>query len=247
MQSAYHSAGGGARAIYGFLLEAVRTQFDAVSVLRETERGSVALLRHHGSGTAYIFRRFQGEPDVCLRLRSVSSPHLPRIYEVASSGGETLVLEEYVRGDTLYELLKGAAFTPKETKEVALDLCRALWVLHGSGAVHRDVKPENVILRPGGAVLIDFDASRVVKPLADSDTRVLGTLGYAAPEQFGFSQTDARADIYSLGVLMNVMLTGKHPSREHARGRLGRVVRRCTMTDPEKRYPDVLHLMEALS
>lgn len=232
--------------IYDFLSERIRTEFDAVRVLHETTRGSVTLLRHRGSGKAYILRQMHGASDVYRRLLGVSCPYLPRIYEATEKNGETLVLEEFIRGDTLYDLLIGTRFTQKETRIIALELGKALWVLHSVGAVHRDVKPENVILRSDGAVLIDFDASRVVKAGADGDTLVLGTIGYAAPEQFGLSQTDARADIYSLGVLMNVMLTGKHPSSELAKGHLGRVIQKCTMTAPEKRYADVLQLMEAL-
>ena len=75
---------------------------------------------------------------------------------------------------------------------------------------------------------------------------VPSTTGYAAPEQFGLSQTDGRADIYSLGVLLNVMLTGQHPSRQLAAGHAGRVVQRCTMTSPEQRYHSVQELREAL-
>ncbi len=75
---------------------------------------------------------------------------------------------------------------------------------------------------------------------------MLGTTGFAAPEQYGLSQSDVRTDIYALGVLINVMLTGEHPSRRLAEGRMGRVVQRCTQVNPEKRYKDVLHLMEAI-
>lgn len=75
---------------------------------------------------------------------------------------------------------------------------------------------------------------------------ILGTTSYAAPEQFGMSQTDGRADIYSLGVLLNVMLTGQHPSRCLAAGHAGRIVRRCTMMNPDQRFRDVLELRDAL-
>lgn len=107
------------------------------------------------------------------------------------------------------------------------------------------MKPENVILRGRQAVRTDFDASRL-KGEHTADTRILGTTGYAAPEQYGIAQTDERADIYSLGVLLNIMLTGRHPSKELTYGRLGQVVQKCTMVTPQKRYRSVLSLMEAL-
>ena len=69
-------------------------------------------------------------------------------------------------------------------------------MLHGFGVVHREIKPENIIIRGAQAVLIDFDASRMVDPEKNSDTKILGTTGYAAPEQYGFFQTDVRADIF---------------------------------------------------
>ncbi|MGN0563507.1 MAG: serine/threonine protein kinase [Candidatus Heritagella sp.] len=180
------------------------------------------------------------------KLLGISCPNLPQIMEAAEKDGMVAVLEEYIEGDSLYDLLKGALFTPMEARKITLQLCNALWVLHSMGAVHRDIKPENVIIRGQEAVLIDFDASRLFKNGSSMDTQVLGTTGYAAPEQYGISQTDQRADLYSLGILLNVMLTGKHPSKELAAGRLGHIVQKCTMVNPSKRYKNVLHLMEAL-
>ena len=164
--------------------------------------------------------------------------------EAADSGGMVAVLEEYIQGDSLAFLLEGALFTPEEARRITLQLCSALWVLHSLGAVHRDIKPENVIIRGSQAVLIDFDASRIFKNENCGDTQILGTTGYAAPEQYGIAQTDQRSDIYSLGVLLNIMLTGKHPSRELAPGKLGRIVQKCTMVNPKKRYKNVLYLMK---
>lgn len=108
------------------------------------------------------------------------------------------------------------------------------------------MKPESVILRGSDAVLIDFDATRLHKAESSADTQILGTTGFAAPEQYGLDQSDLRADIYSLGILINVMLTGEHPSKKQAGGRLDWVVERCTYVNPDKRYQTGLWLMEEL-
>ena len=232
--------------MYDQLLRAVDQYFDEVKVLRRSARGVITLLRHRKTGKRYVFRQFMGSADVYRRLLTVSCPYLPRVEEVAESDGRVAVLEEYVQGDTLLYLLEGGLLDWEEARKVAADICAALWVLHSMGAVHRDVKDSNVILRGSDAVLIDFDASRLVKPERPTDTVILGTTGYAAPEQFGLSQTDGRADIYSLGVLLNVMLTGQHPSRKLASGKAGHIVQRCTMMNPDQRYQTVWELRDAL-
>ena len=232
--------------MYDQLLRAVDQYFDEVKVLRRSARGVITLLRHRKTGKRYVFRQFMGSADVYRRLLTVECPHLPRIEEAVDSDGRVAVLEEYVQGDTLLFLLEGGLLDWTEAKKVTQDVCAALWVLHSLGAVHRDVKDSNVILRGSDAVLIDFDASHIVKPELATDTVVLGTTGYAAPEQFGLSQTDGRADIYSLGVLLNVMLTGQHPSRKLASGKAGHIVQRCTMMNPDQRYQTVWELRDAL-
>lgn len=232
--------------MYQELLRAAAQYFDEIKVLKRGARGTVTLLRHRTTGKRYVFRCFDGSAEVYQRLLTVDCPHLPRVEEVAASNGRVAVLEEYVQGDTLAELLMGARLTEREARQVTMQLCQALHVLHSMGAVHRDVKPENVILRGSDAVLIDFDAARIYKDESESDTQVLGTTGFAAPEQYGIFQSDERADIFSLGVLLNIMLTGKHPSREMAAGKMGRIVRKCTMTAPEQRYQSARALMEVL-
>ena len=233
-------------ALYESFLEAVTTEYDTLRVLKQSPRGTVSVVRHKKSGTRYVFRRYSGSGEVYRRLLPVLCPHLPQIMEAAEQDGQTAVLEEYVQGDTLAELLTGARLTEREARQVTMQLCQALHVLHSMGAVHRDVKPENVILRGSDAVLIDFDAARIYKDESESDTQVLGTTGFAAPEQYGIFQSDERADIFSLGVLLNIMLTGKHPSREMTAGKMGRIVRKCTMTAPEQRYQSARALMEVL-
>ena len=232
--------------LYESFLEAVTTEYDTLHVLKRSPRGTVSVVRHKKSGTGLDLRRYSGSGEVYRRLLPVLCPHLPQIMEAAEQDGQTAVLEEYVQGDTLAELLMGARLTEREARQVTMQLCQALHVLHSMGAVHRDVKPENVILRGSDAVLIDFDAARIYKVASESDTQVLGTTGFAAPEQYGIFQSDERADIFSLGVLLNIMLTGKHPSREMTAGKMGRIVRKCTMTAPEQRYQSARALMEVL-
>ena len=232
--------------VYNWLQDMIHQEYEAVCVLKESPRGSVRLIRHRATGKQFILRRFTGNAEVYQKLLGYSCQNLPEILEVAVDGESALVIEEFIEGDTLDFLLEGALFTPQETREIVTQLCQALWVLHSMAAVHRDIKPENVIMRRRQAVLIDFDAARLNKPEQEADTQVLGTTGFAAPEQYGLSQSGVRTDIYALGVLMNVMLTGEHPSKRLAEGRMGRVIERCTRVNPEKRYKDVLHLMRKL-
>ena len=228
------------------MLSSIETDYETVRTIKHSERGCVSLLQNKQNGTRFIFRHYHGNGEVYRKLLGISCPNLPQIMETAERDGMVAVLEEYIQGDSLAYLLEGALFSPAEARKITMQLCNALWVLHKLGAVHRDIKPENVMIRGSEAILIDFDASRIFKSDTNQDTQILGTTGYAAPEQYGIAQTDERADIYSLGVLLNVMLTGKHPSKELANGHLGRIVQKCTMVNPEKRYKSVLYLMEAL-
>ncbi len=119
-------------------------------------------------------------------------------------------------------------------------------ILHRDNIIHRDVKPENILVDKNGRVcLIDFNAARRLSG-ASHDTEIMGTIGYAAPEQMGLMQSDPRTDIYAVGILLNVLLTGRHPSEQLARGRLGAVVKKCTDIQPSERYPSAEALYRAL-
>lgn len=232
--------------IYQYLLASIDKDYDRVKTIKESDRGCVLLVRHKQSGTRFIFRHYQGNGEVYKKLLTISCPNLPKILEVGICGGMVAVLEEYIQGDSLDYILEISSLSNSQASNITRQICNALYCLHSMDAVHRDVKPENVIMDGDRAVLIDFDASRIYKDELNQDTQVLGTTGYAAPEQYGIAQSDIRADIYSLGVLLNIMLTGKHPSIELSGGKLGHIVQKCTMVNPRKRYKSVLYLMEAL-
>lgn len=229
-----------------FTSQPVFSGFTLERELRSTARSRILLVRSNTDRRRYIYRVFSGNGEVYRRLRDVDCPHLPRIYRVEETEAAVHVLEEYIQGDTLAFLLEGGTLPQDQARKILLQLCRGLKVLHGLGAVHRDIKPENIILRGSDAVLIDFDASRLRKENTTTDTRIMGTTGYAAPEQYGFTQTDARTDIYSLGILLNEMLTGQHPSQTLAKGKFRPIIEKCTRINASQRFASVGELSAAL-
>ncbi|MGN0978635.1 MAG: serine/threonine protein kinase [Faecousia sp.] len=198
------------------------------------------------TGRRCVYREFDGTGEVYRKLQQIQSAHLPRVYDVKEENGRVYALEEYIQGDSLALLLESGPLPETTAGEILCQLCDALELLHKAGVVHRDIKPENILMRGSEAVLIDFDVSRMVKPEHDTDTRIMGTTGYAAPEQFGFSQTDARADIYAMGILFNELLTRQHPSKHLAEGRFRPVIERCIEVNVDKRYTTAAQLRQAI-
>ena len=161
--------------VYDNLMQSLGEEYSLVRQLRSDGQNSVSVWRHNSSGRWYVLRRFEGGCEAYKKLLGVASPHLPQIYEAASSGGLSAVLEEYVCGDTLSFLIEEGALPADAARAVARQLCAALWILHSRGVVHRDIKPENVIVRGSEAVLIDLGAARIYKCGGSGDTQVLGT------------------------------------------------------------------------
>lgn len=238
--------GKGGIPIYDSLREDIHNHFDIEKELKSSDRGAVYLVWNRTKMTRYIYREFTGSDEVYQKMQGLECPYLPKIEAVAEKDGHVLVLEEYIQGDTLAYILKSGALLPSQAQKIAVQLCRALENLHSLGVVHRDIKPENVILRGDESVLIDFDASRLGKPERNADTQTMGTAGYAAPEQYGFAQTDARADIYALGVLLNEMLIKQHPAKQLAEGAFLPIIEKCIEVNVDKRYGSARELLAAL-
>ena len=211
-------------------------RFWLVAVLSEKNDCKVLRLRNKETAAELVLRSFPKHLDAYEILCAIQCENLPGIYDAIDVDDGQIVLEEYIHGITVAQVMQTGKYRYPGAKKILKDVCNALTVLHNRGIVHRDVKPENVMIDESGrVVLIDFNASRKENN-ASKDTVIMGTVGYASPEQLGLSQTDARADIYAAGVLLNVMLTGKHPTEMFAKGRAGRIVRKCTALNPEDRY-----------
>lgn len=176
-----------------------------------------------------------------LAIQSLSNSHLAKINDVLEKTDHLEVIREYISGDVLADLLdKQQYLTPAMAITIIADICDGLSAMHKAGYVHRDINPNNIIVSSfGRAMIIDFGIARSFSTEKSNDTTILGTYGYAAPEQFGFSQSDARTDIYAVGVLLNVMLTGKLPNEKKAEGPLGKIISKCTEIDAARRYKDI--------
>ena len=213
-----------------------------IRLLKSSDKGEVWLASEK-SGRLVIRKRIAWTGLPYAMLKEKGYPLIPRILHCIEEDGETLVVEEYVQGESLLDRIGRKAYlSEREAGNILLQLCDGLAPIHAQGIVHRDIKPSNLILQSGCIIrLIDFDAARTVKEHSGEDTMHLGTKGYAPPEQFGYGQTDARSDIYSIGITLRESMP------EGYGGYLAKVFARCTEIDPDRRYRNVQELRRAVT
>ena len=188
--------------------------------------------------------------EVFRYLKDNPIKNTPRIYEVIEDSNQLIVLEEYISGTTLQQILDEQKVLKEEQVEnIIRQLCSILLELHKAHPpiIHRDIKPSNIIISPDGVVkLIDMNAAKWSRNHSGRDTALIGTVGYAAPEQYGFASSCAQTDIYSVGILVNMMLTGVLPQERLARGAWGEIINCCTKMDPQERYNSIDQVIAAI-
>ena len=196
-------------------------------------------------------------------LKKLDHPHLPSIVDVIDTEDSFIIIMDYIQGNSLNKALEEYGAQPQELViKWAMQLCDVLGYLHtrNPAIIYRDMKPANIMLKPDGNItLIDFGTAREYKEKNLADTTCLGTVGYAAPEQFGgMGQTDARTDIYCLGATLYHLVTGMNPCEPPYEIKpireinpalssgLERIIIKCTQRDPNNRYQSCAELMYAL-
>jgi len=222
------------------------------------DKGHVMLVQNTADGQLYVKKRVRTfSPGIYRQLREQPAAGTPEIYGIYPDGGagasgaaSLVIIEEYIPGRTLAEQLQEEGpFPEAEVIAIGLQLCGILRELHSRkpALIHRDIKPGNIIRRPDGRiVLLDFSAAKPRNTQESRDTVLIGTAGFAAPEQYGFSASTPQTDLYALGVLLNVLATGAMPWERLAGGRLRRIIRRCLKLEPKDRYIDARELQSAL-
>lgn len=184
-------------------------------------------------------------------LKELNHRGLPAFVDEFQNDFSACVVREYVEGTPLDQYLEQRELSYLDVIDIGTQLCDILVYLHerDNPVIHRDIKPQNVILKADGQVaLIDFDISRIYSKGSDTDTQFFGTKNYAPPEQYGFSQTDSRTDIYSFGILLRYMVTGKE--REDSNVSIykpfGKIIKKCTAFAPKERFESAKAVKKAL-
>lgn len=201
-------------------------------------------------GTVCVFKKIDiNDIGTYSALSKVKCEYLSKIYGIEAVDGELFCSAEYVDGISLESYLQTNGTLDDETAtKFAKEICIGLCSVHNVGVIHRDITPNNIIITPENkAVIIDFGISRKYKSGKSLDTHILGTQGFAAPEQFGFTQTDERTDIYSLGVLINYMKTLCLPNEKMCTGKLQNIVKKATCIDSAGRYNNAYQMLTQLS
>lgn len=224
-------------------------------VLAQGEGGTTELVSGHGDGLS-VRKRIPlplANSGVWKRLAHERGPRLPHVVTTYELPDEFVAVCSWVEGTPLTQLMEErGALSPVEAATLVGELAEALAWLHVRGIVHRDVSPSNVVMAADGAHLIDFGIARLRSDGATHDTTLLGTWGFAAPEQFGFAQTDARSDVFALGRLLAYLLCGELPGTSAfdegladaavVDPQMRTVIDRACAFEPSSRYGSVLEL-----
>ena len=215
--------------------------YECVDVLKQDGEKRVSLLYdRQGKQLCVMKEQTLDAMAVYQALKAMGNRHVPRIYRVFREAGQCVILEEHITGKTFSYLLDSdEPLKEPEIADLLRQLCECLLPLHKRGIVHRDIKPSNLLLTNDGILkLIDFGIARTVKKESSADTVCLGTRGFSPPEQYGFEQTDARSDIYSMGRTLQMF----QPKSK----KLQRILEKATQFAPKDRYSSVAGILRDL-
>lgn len=219
------------------------------------QKGITTFLVQDPEGKNHIAKCYERDlwtiADNSSLLDGLDHKGLPKYTESFENENVLITVREYIEGLPLDRYAQENELSVKEITRICARICDILAYLHhrDEPIIHRDIKPQNIIIGPDGSVsLIDFDIARVYRSGHDTDTVFFGTLAYAPPEQYGFAQTDARTDIYSLGILLRWLLTGSTKENKNVKiyRPLDKIIRKCTGFAPKDRFADVSQVKKAL-
>lgn len=223
-----------------FVKQFINDKYKQIDIWKESDKSKIVLAYDESDRQVYVIKYLKNKDVPYQELKKIDDRILPRIYYIFDGDEEIILVEEYICGITLNELIEQKKYiSDEEIQDILVQLCKGLKNLHQRDIIHRDINLNNIMLTNDGVVkLVDFDTVRIFKYDQNFDTTYLGTKGFAPPEQYGFSQTDARTDIYALGMTIKKL--------QPKSNLLQKIITKATQLDPENRYQYVEEILNEI-
>ena len=240
----------------------MQEHWKAEEYLKESEESFTILVRENVSGILCVLkwgRKLQAEMlcnemEILQKLTDMGLTGIPKAYRIFEENSGVYFLREYIEGTPLSQMvLQKGGIQERELCRISIKICRAAEQFQKleDPMIHRDIKPENIVITHGGEVaFIDFGTMRSYKKDSQRDTFVVGTRGTAAPEQYGYNQTDQRTDVYAIGRTMLYMATESYELDQilecGVNRELKKIIKKACSFEPDKRYADAAELGRAI-
>ena len=245
-----------------YLPEDMQEHWTVYECLKESEDSSTFLVKETATGILCVLKWgrnrqtefLRNEMEIMKKMADRKLSGIPKAYRIFEENGEVYLVREYIEGMSLAQMvLQKGGISEAEICRISRKICQTAEQFQNPDEpmIHRDIKPENIVVTPGGEVVfIDFGTMRSYKKDGSHDTFVVGTRGTAAPEQYGYTQTDQRTDVYAIGQTMLYMVSESYEMNQLSEcavsRRMKKIIEKACSFEPDKRYGDAAQLRRAV-
>ena len=245
-----------------YLPEDMQEHWTVYECLKESEDSSTFLVKETATGILCVLKWgrnrqtefLRNEMEIMKKMADRKLSGIPKAYRIFEENGEVYLVREYIEGMSLAQMvLQKGGISEAEICRISRKICQTAEQFQNPDEpmIHRDIKPENIVVTPGGEVVfIDFGTMRSYKKDGSRDTFVVGTRGTAAPEQYGYTQTDQRTDVYAIGQTMLYMASESYEMNQLSEcavsRRMKKIIEKACSFEPDKRYGDAAQLRRAV-
>ena len=245
-----------------YLPEDMQEHWTVYECLKESEDSSTFLVKETATGILCVLKWgrnrqaefLRNEMEIMEKMADGKLSGIPKTYRIFEENGEVYLVREYIEGMSLAQMvLQKGGISEAEIYRISRKICQTAEQFQNPDEpmIHRDIKPENIVVTPGGEVVfIDFGTMRSYKKDGSRDTFVVGTRGTAAPEQYGYTQTDQRTDVYAIGQTMLYMVSESYEMNQLSEcavsRRMKKIIEKACSFEPDKRYGDAAQLRRAV-
>lgn len=245
-----------------YLPEDMQEHWTVYECLKESEDSSTFLVKETATGILCVLKWgrnrqaefLRNEMEIMKKMADRKLSGIPKAYRIFEENGKVYLVREYIEGMSLAQMvLQKGGISEAEICRISRKICQTAEQFQNPDEpmIHRDIKPENIVVTPGDEVVfIDFGTMRSYKKDGSRDTFVVGTRGTAAPEQYGYTQTDQRTDVYAIGQTMLYMVSESYEMNQLSEcavsRRMKKIIEKACSFEPDKRYGDAAQLRRAV-